>query len=86
MEEAPHHPHNVSRNSFTPSVYSPGRYEPRPAPVLSRTPATLPPELKAPRIGEHSIEILTEAGYSKERIQEFLAEKIVIVDKEKAKL
>lgn len=86
MEEAPHHPHNVSRNSFTPSVYCPGRYEPRPAPLLSRTPATLPPGIKAPRIGEHTTEILTEAGYSREAIEKLLAEKIVIEAKMKGKL
>ncbi|XP_063843808.1 alpha-methylacyl-CoA racemase-like isoform X5 [Scylla paramamosain] len=86
MEEAPHHPHNVARNSFIPSVYSPDTYEPRPAPILSRTPATLPPGLRAPQIGEHTIEILTEAGYSKAAIEELLAGKIVADAKKKAKL
>lgn len=86
MEEAPHHPHNVARNSFIPSVYSPDRYEPRPAPILSRTPATLPPGLRAPQIGEHTIEILTEAGYSKKAIEELLTGRIAADAKNKAKL
>ncbi|MPC88360.1 Alpha-methylacyl-CoA racemase [Portunus trituberculatus] len=87
MEEAPHHPHNIARNSFIPSMYSPDHYEPRPAPILSRTPATLAPGLRPPQIGEHTTDILTEAGYSKEAIDELLAQKIAVVHaRGKAKL
>ncbi|KAG0717800.1 Alpha-methylacyl-CoA racemase [Chionoecetes opilio] len=86
MEEAPHHPHNAAKNTFMPSTYSPGRYEPRPAPRLSRTPATLPPGVTAPKIGENSTEILAEAGYSKEDIEKLLAEKVVVESERKAKL
>lgn len=86
MEEAPHHPHNASKGSFVPSAYSPDQFVPRPAPLLSRTPATIQPGIGAPIIGEHTTEVLAEAGFSKEAIEKLLKEKIVVEAKKKANL
>jgi crotonobetainyl-CoA:carnitine CoA-transferase CaiB-like acyl-CoA transferase len=43
--------------------------------VLERTPATL--QSSAPRIGEHSGEILREVGYSDEEIGQLEAEGVI---------
>merc|ERR1719502_1630443 len=40
--EAAVHPHNVARGSFSPTPGQPGKYEPNPAPKLSRTPGSTP--------------------------------------------
>lgn len=86
MEEAPHHPHNASKGSFLPSPYTPGNYIPRPAPLLSRTPATVHAGVGAPSVGEHTTEVLLEAGFSKEAIVELLKKKIVMEGRKKANL
>lgn len=59
MDEAPAHPHNAARGTFTTLE---GAVQPAPAPRFSRTQAEIsgPPALK----GEHSREILTEFGFS----------------------
>lgn len=63
-DEAPHYPHNDERRTF---ILSDGAYEPSPAPKLSRTPGYC--ESKAqPDVGEHSIEVLKEAGYTQTEI------------------
>lgn len=38
-ENADQHPHNIARNSFVPKTIADGIVVPKPAPVLSRTPA-----------------------------------------------
>jgi len=40
--EAWEHPHMKSRGTFAPSVSHPGKFEPAPAPKLSRTPGHIP--------------------------------------------
>ncbi len=60
MEEAPTHPHNVSRATFVPGEGGP---QPAPAPRFSRT----PPEIAAP--GASGETILRERGFSEERIE-----------------
>lgn len=64
MDEAPAHPHNAARGTFT-TVQ--GAVQPAPAPRFSRTPAELgaPPALK----GEHSREVLAEFGFSAAEIE-----------------
>jgi alpha-methylacyl-CoA racemase len=57
MDEAPHHPHNVARSTF---VTRDGLTQPAPAPRFSRTAAELP--AAAPRVGEHTDEVLQWAG------------------------
>lgn len=63
MSEAPNHPHNQSRNAF---VELNGIYQPNAAPRFSRTSPCL--SSSAAKLGEHSREILSEAGVSKEDI------------------
>lgn len=63
ISEAPHHPHNVERGTF---VDVAGITQPAPAPRFSRTAA----EVQRPpaHAGQHTDEILTEAGIDAERI------------------
>ena len=58
LEEAPHHPHNVARGTFT-DVF--GTTQPSPAPRFSRSPGAIgrPP----PQPGEHTDELLHELGF-----------------------
>ena len=55
--EAPEHPHNVARGTFTESF---GVTQPSPAPRFGRTPAAIAGPPAAP--GEHTDEILAELG------------------------
>ncbi|CAH1254349.1 AMACR [Branchiostoma lanceolatum] len=66
MEEAPNHPHNTSRDSFL--TNQDGGVQPRPAPVLSRTPGVggVGPQ---PKVGQHTKEVMVETGFSEEEIQ-----------------
>lgn len=77
MEEAPHHPHNAERQSFVPSSSTSGSFEPKPAPRLSRTPGTVPEGAKIPKMGQHTVEILAELGYSKQDIEQLLHQKVI---------
>ncbi len=61
LEEAPAHPHNVARGTFTDAF---GAVQPAPAPRMSRTPGTI--ERPPPRPGQHTDEILTELGIDDE--------------------
>jgi alpha-methylacyl-CoA racemase len=63
MTEAPDHPHNRARSTF---VEVDGMSQPAPAPRFSRTPAVLPRGAAQP--GEHTDEILREAGLGDERV------------------
>lgn len=65
MEEAPRHPHNVSRQTFIDAF---GMIQPAPAPRFSRTAPSLrrPP----PHPGEHSREVLADWGFAEGRIDE----------------
>jgi alpha-methylacyl-CoA racemase len=58
MAEAPGHPHNVQRGTFTEVA---GTVQPAPAPRFSRTPATIssPP----PHAGQHTDEALADWGF-----------------------
>ncbi len=58
LDEAPEHPHNRARGTFT-EVF--GAFAPAPAPRLSRTPGTV--ERPAPFPGQHTAEVLAELGY-----------------------
>lgn len=57
LDEAPVHPHNAARGTF---VEVGGVVQPAPAPRLSRTPGSV--RRPAPRVGEHTDEILDELG------------------------
>jgi alpha-methylacyl-CoA racemase len=65
MAEAPSHPHNVARETFTEVA---GIVQPAPAPRFSRTPGAVrrPPA----HAGEHTDEVLAESGFDHERISQ----------------
>jgi alpha-methylacyl-CoA racemase len=65
LSEAPRHPHNVARGTFTEVA---GVVQPAPAPRFSRTEA----EISAPpaHAGQHTDDVLSEAGLSADRIAE----------------
>lgn len=67
FEEAPRHPHAVARQAF---VELDGINQPAPAPRFDRTPAQHPKP--PPEIGEHTQEVLAEAGLSADEIQTLL--------------
>jgi len=63
LEEAPWHPHNVTRETFTDVN---GVMQPSPAPRFSRT----VPEIQGapPEVGEHNDVVLTDTGFTPEQI------------------
>jgi len=63
MSEAHEHPHNAARGAFT---VTNGVRQPRPAPRFSRTQAEL--GIGPAKVGEHTDEVLAEAGFSSEEI------------------
>jgi alpha-methylacyl-CoA racemase len=64
LDEAPQHPHNVARGTF---VEVDGVVQPGPAPRFSRTPGAV--ERGAPRVGDHTDEILRELGLDAEAVR-----------------
>lgn len=68
LDEAPRHPHNVARGTFTEIA---GTIQPAPAPRFSRTPGAVrsPPPLP----GEHSRTALADWGLAPERIEQLAA-------------
>jgi len=69
-EEAGDHYHNKARGSFLPSGM------PRPAPLLSRTPATASDSSNTLDWGLHTQEILTEEGFTQQEIDQLLEQRI----------
>jgi alpha-methylacyl-CoA racemase len=63
LAEAPQHPHNVARGTFSEAF---GVTQPAPAPRFSRTPGAI--ERPPPRPGEHTDEVLTELGLDTDAI------------------
>ncbi|XP_053196139.1 alpha-methylacyl-CoA racemase [Scomber japonicus] len=83
FDQVSSHPHNQERGSF---IQDSSREEsPRPAPVLSRTPAQ-PCLASDPVIGEHTVEVLEEFGFSSAQIDQMLTAGIVECNAVKAKL
>ncbi len=72
LEDAPHHPQNLARGAF---VEAHGGIYPAPAPHFERTPSELsgPP----PAIGEHTVNVLREIGYSEAEIEELINTEVV---------
>lgn len=83
FEQVSSHPHNRERASFVKNFS--GDESPRPAPVLSRTPAEpcLAPD---PAIGEHTVEVLEEYGFDSADIDKMRAAGVVECNAAKAKL
>ncbi|AWP15424.1 putative alpha-methylacyl-CoA racemase [Scophthalmus maximus] len=83
FDQVSSHPHNQERASFMKN--SGGEESPRPAPVLSRTPAE-PCLASDPAIGEHTVEVLEEYGFASAEIKQLLAAGVVERNAAKAKL
>ncbi|NXB29377.1 AMACR racemase, partial [Eulacestoma nigropectus] len=77
------HQHNKERSSFIKN--DDGEISPRPAPVLSRTPA-VPSCKRDPFIGEHTEEILLEYGFTKQEIAKLYSDKAIEFKNPKANL
>ena len=67
FDEAPQHPHALAREAF---VTVDGVVQPGPAPRFDRTPAGL--SRAAPAVGEHTRQVLLEAGFGDAEIQALL--------------
>ncbi|XP_063781178.1 alpha-methylacyl-CoA racemase [Pseudophryne corroboree] len=83
FDNAPTHQHNEERGSFISN--DEGEVSPRPAPVLSRTPAA-PCSGRDPFIGEHTHEVLTEYGFSTDEISVLQSSEVITCNKPKAQL
>ncbi|XP_067840321.1 alpha-methylacyl-CoA racemase isoform X2 [Heptranchias perlo] len=81
LQEAVNHPHNQERGSFITNVE--GQVCPRPAPLLSRTPATMSLE-RDPEIGEHTQRVLIEYGFTNEQINKLLSAGVIECNRLKA--
>ncbi|ENN78438.1 alpha-methylacyl-CoA racemase [Dendroctonus ponderosae] len=78
LDEAPLHPHNREQGAFSGPA-------PNPAPQLSRTPAQSHAHLRSPKIGEHTVEVLSDLGYTGDQIQQLQSQGAVF-NESKAKL
>ena len=75
--EAAEHPHNKERGMF---VEVPGgAAEPTPSPKLSANPTEL--DLKIPKLGQHTMEILQTLGYDEESSKKLLNDQVINVSK-----
>ncbi|XP_033019916.1 alpha-methylacyl-CoA racemase [Lacerta agilis] len=83
FDTAASHPHNKERGSFLKNDQE--EISPRPAPLLSRTPAT-PSSKRDPFIGEHTEDILLDYGFSKEEISQLHSLKVIEFNKPKSNL
>ncbi|XP_043456202.1 alpha-methylacyl-CoA racemase isoform X1 [Prionailurus bengalensis] len=83
FEEVTQHDHNKERGSFITDEEQ--RVSPRPAPLLSDTPA-VPSSKRDPFVGEHTEEILQEFGFSQVEINQLTSDKIIEINKPRANL
>ncbi|KAM6229869.1 alpha-methylacyl-CoA racemase [Porphyrio hochstetteri] len=83
FDDVASHQHNKERSSFIKNDQ--GEISPRPAPILSRTPA-VPSFKRDPLIGEHTEEILLEYGFTKQEITKLYSDKVIEFSKPKANL
>ncbi|XP_048455665.1 alpha-methylacyl-CoA racemase isoform X2 [Rhincodon typus] len=83
FQEAFDHPHNRERGSFI--IAADGHVSPRPAPVLSRTPAVVSLE-RDPQVGEHTQLVLIEYGFTKEQINKLESAGVIECNRSKSKL
>ncbi|XP_036385632.1 alpha-methylacyl-CoA racemase [Megalops cyprinoides] len=83
LDEVQSHPHNKERGSFLKDAQ--GEVSPRPAPVLSRTPAD-PCLSRDPIIGEHTCSVLEEFGYGADEIEQLLSSGAVECNKFKSRM
>ncbi|XP_004848706.1 alpha-methylacyl-CoA racemase isoform X2 [Heterocephalus glaber] len=83
LEEAAHHDHSRERGSFLTDEDQ--LLSPRPAPLLSRTPA-VPFAQRDPFVGEHTEEILKNFGFNQKEIDELYSKGIIESSKTKCSL
>lgn len=83
FDQVSSHPHNRERGSFMKD--SSGEESPRPAPVLSRTPAE-PCLTSDPVTGEHTAEVLQEYGFTSPQINQMLSAGVIECNAVKPKL
>ncbi|XP_064293853.1 alpha-methylacyl-CoA racemase [Phalacrocorax carbo] len=83
FDDVASHQHNKQRSSFIKNDQE--EISPRPAPLLSRTPA-VPSFKRDPFIGEHTEEILLEYGFTKEEITNLYSAKVIEFSIPKANL
>lgn len=84
LEEAVQFRHNQDRKTFVRTKDN--LPVPNPAPRLSETPARTFALHSAPRLGEHTFEILSQLGYTDSEIRNLIDNQIVQVAAEKSKL
>ena len=72
LGEAPRHPHNRARHTF---VEIDDVTQPAPAPRFSRTPGAI--SGKPPASGEHTLSVLTGAGFSEQDISRLRAQDVI---------
>lgn len=77
------HEHNKARGSFFSN--DEGEVSPRPAPLLSRTPAA-PSSSRDPFIGEHTYEVLAECGFSAKEISDLQSSGVIACNSPKSQL
>ncbi|XP_056401590.1 alpha-methylacyl-CoA racemase isoform X3 [Hyla sarda] len=77
------HEHNKERGSFF--CNDEGEVSPRPAPLLSRTPAAPCPS-RDPLIGEHTLEVLAEYGFSAKEISALQTSGVIACSNPKSQL
>ncbi len=65
MAEAPEHPHNKARGTFTEVA---GVVQPRPAPRFSRTDSSI--QRPPPHAGQHTDEVLADCGFDEHEVAE----------------
>lgn len=68
--EAAMHPHNVKRGSWLPTPGMPGKFEPAPAPKLSRTPGHAP--RPGPIAGGDTRTVMAEFGFSATEVHDLI--------------
>ncbi len=73
FDEAAQHPHALARKAY---VSIDGVVQPGPAPRFDRTPAAHP--RRAPALGEHSVAVMQEAGYSPAEIDTLRAQGVLL--------
>ncbi|XP_059689817.1 alpha-methylacyl-CoA racemase [Gavia stellata] len=83
FDDVASHQHNKQRSSFIKNDQE--EISPRPAPLLSRTPA-VPSFKRDPFIGEHTEEILLEYGFTKQEITKLYSDEVIEFSKQKANL
>ncbi|NWI60548.1 AMACR racemase, partial [Calyptomena viridis] len=83
LDDVASHQHNKQRSSFIKNDQ--GEISPRPAPLLSRTPA-VPSHKRDPFVGEHTEEILLEYGFTKQEIAKLYSDKVIGFSKPQANL